>query len=35
MKMAETSDVRVVVKSQGKLYSAKQNIKIVEGGCGA
>ncbi len=34
MKMAETSDVYVVVKSQGKLYSAKQNIKIVEGGCG-
>jgi len=34
MKMAQTSDVYVVVKSQGKLYSAKQNIKVTVGGCG-
>ncbi len=34
MKMAQTSDVYAVVKSQGKLYSAKQNIKVTVGGCG-
>jgi sulfur-oxidizing protein SoxY len=34
MKMAQSSDVHVVVKSQGKLYSAKQNIKVTVGGCG-
>lgn len=34
MKMAQTSDVQVVVKSAGKLYSAKQTIKVTVGGCG-
>jgi sulfur-oxidizing protein SoxY len=34
MKMAQTSDVVVVVKSGGKLYTAKQNIKVTAGGCG-
>ncbi len=34
LKMAETSDVYAVVKSGGKLYLAKQNIKVTVGGCG-
>jgi sulfur-oxidizing protein SoxY len=34
MKMGQTSDVHVVVKSAGKLYSAKQTIKVTVGGCG-
>ena len=34
MKMGKTSDVKVVVKSQGKLYSATQQIKVTVGGCG-
>lgn len=34
MKMAQTSDVVAVVKSGGKLYTARQNIKVTAGGCG-
>lgn len=34
MKMAQTSDVHAVVKSGGKLYMAKQTIKVTAGGCG-
>ena len=34
MKMGQTSDVYAVVKSQGRLYSAKQTIKVTVGGCG-
>ncbi len=34
MKMAQTSDVYAIVRSQGKLYSAKLNIKVTVGGCG-
>lgn len=34
IKMGATSDVHCVVKSGGKLYSAKQNIKVTVGGCG-
>lgn len=34
MKMGKTSDVLAVVKSGGKLYSAKQTIKVTVGGCG-
>lgn len=34
MKMAQTSDVHAVVKAGGKLYSAKQTIKVTVGGCG-
>ena len=34
MKMAQSSDVQVVVKADGKLYSAKQMVKVTVGGCG-
>lgn len=34
MKMAESSDVQVVVKAGGKLYTAKQMVKVTVGGCG-
>ena len=34
MKMGQTSDVYAIVKADGKLYSAKQNIKVTAGGCG-
>jgi sulfur-oxidizing protein SoxY len=34
MKMGKTSDVKVVVKSQGKLHQATQQIKVTVGGCG-
>jgi len=34
IKMLKTSDVIFVVRAGGKLYSAKQNIKVTAGGCG-
>jgi len=34
IKMGKTSDVIAVVKSGGKLMSAKQEIKVTIGGCG-
>jgi len=34
IKMGKTSPVHVVVKSKGKLYSAKKTIKVTVGGCG-
>ena len=34
IKMGETSDVVAVVKSGGKLYSAKKLVKVTIGGCG-
>lgn len=34
IKMAKTSDVHFVIHSGGKLYSAKQKIKVTAGGCG-
>lgn len=34
IKMAKTSDVVAVVKSNGKLYSAKKSVKVTLGGCG-
>jgi sulfur-oxidizing protein SoxY len=34
MKMGKTSDVKVVVKSGGKLHVASQQIKVTVGGCG-
>jgi sulfur-oxidizing protein SoxY len=34
VKMGETSDVHVAVKADGKVYIAKQNIKVTVGGCG-
>ena len=34
IKMSETGDVVAVVKSNGKLYSAKKKVKVTLGGCG-
>jgi len=34
VKMRKTSDVVAVVKSNGKLYSAKKSVKVTLGGCG-
>ena len=34
MKMGQTSPVRVIVKSAGRLYQANQSIKVTVGGCG-
>ncbi len=34
MKMGQTSDVHVVARAGGKLFSAKQTIKVTVGGCG-
>ena len=34
VKMAETSDVYVVVKAQGKYYATKKEVKVTIGGCG-
>lgn len=34
VKMAETSEVHVLVKAKGKYYIAKKEIKVTLGGCG-
>lgn len=34
IKMAKTADVTAVVKSNGKLYTAKKSVKVTLGGCG-
>jgi len=34
VKMGKTSDVIAVIKSGGKLYSAKRTVKVTIGGCG-
>lgn len=34
IKMAKTADVIAVVKANGKLYSAKREVKVTIGGCG-
>lgn len=34
IKMAQTSDVRAVVKADGRFYTAAKEIKITVGGCG-
>jgi sulfur-oxidizing protein SoxY len=34
MKMSQSSDVVVVTRAGGKLYTAKHNIKVTVGGCG-
>ena len=34
MKIAETSDIRVIAQAGGKSYSATRNIKVTIGGCG-
>jgi len=34
IKMAKTSDIVAVVKSNGKLFTAKKSVKVTLGGCG-
>ena len=34
IKMGKTSDVIVIVKAGGKLYSAQKEVKVTIGGCG-
>ena len=34
IKMGKTADVIAVVKANGKLYSAKKQVKVTIGGCG-
>jgi len=34
IKMGSTSEVLFIVRAGGKLYGAKQNIKVTVGGCG-
>lgn len=34
VKMGESGDVIAVVKADGKLYSARTNVKVTVGGCG-
>ncbi|MDQ7015985.1 MAG: thiosulfate oxidation carrier protein SoxY [Gammaproteobacteria bacterium] len=34
IKMGKTSDIIVIVKSNGKLYSAQKEVKVTIGGCG-
>lgn len=34
IKMAETSDVKVVVQAGGKYYSASKSVQVMENGCG-
>jgi len=34
IKMGETADVVALVKADGKLYSAKKEVKVTIGGCG-
>ncbi len=34
VKMSKTSDLVVVVKANGKLYSARKEVKVTIGGCG-
>lgn len=34
IKMAKTADVVAIVKSNGKLYTAKKGVKVTLGGCG-
>jgi sulfur-oxidizing protein SoxY len=34
LKMAETSDVIVIVQAGDKLYSARETVKVTIGGCG-
>jgi len=34
IKMAKTADIVAMVKSNGKLYTAKKGVKVTLGGCG-
>ena len=34
VKMGGTSDVRAIVKADGKFYTASREVKVTIGGCG-
>ena len=34
IKVGETSTITVIVKSDGKLFSTKKFVEVIEGGCG-
>ena len=34
IKMAETSDIKVIVKADGKYFTASKNVQVLENGCG-
>lgn len=34
IKMAETSDIKVIVKADGKYFTASKQVQVVENGCG-
>jgi sulfur-oxidizing protein SoxY len=34
VKLAQTSDVHILVKAQGKYYETKKEVKVTIGGCG-
>ena len=34
IKMAETSDIKVVVKADGKYFTASKSVQVLENGCG-
>ncbi len=34
IKMAETSDIKVIVKANGKYYTASKSVQVLENGCG-
>lgn len=34
LKMGQTSDIRAIVKADGKFYTASKEVKITVGGCG-
>ena len=34
LKMGQTSDIRAIVKADGKFYSAVKEVKVTVGGCG-
>jgi sulfur-oxidizing protein SoxY len=34
IKMGKTSDIVAIIKANGKLYSARKNVKVTIGGCG-
>ncbi len=34
LKVSETSTVMVIVKAEGKMYKAEQEVKVTVGGCG-
>ncbi len=34
IKMAESSDIIAIIRSKGKLFSARKFVEVIEGGCG-